>query len=86
MTEARRRQIEETVLALLGVEGVERAAQLDRACAGDSELRREVESMLAQESRANRFLETPAIAAAAGALAGSIHPEDDSLTGQVVSH
>src|SRR5690349_10661983 len=86
MTEERRRRIEEIVLALLEAERTERAAQLDRACAGDSELRHEVESMLAQESEANRFLETPALEGAARALAASLPPGEDAVSGQVVSH
>jgi eukaryotic-like serine/threonine-protein kinase len=86
MTEERRRRIEEIVLTLLEAERTERAAQLDRSCGGDSELRREVESMLAQESEANRFLETPALEGAARALAASLPPGEDAVSGQVVSH
>jgi eukaryotic-like serine/threonine-protein kinase len=47
----------------------------------DPELRREVESLLAQESRADRFLETPALEAAARALA---RDESDALVGRAV--
>jgi drug/metabolite transporter (DMT)-like permease len=36
----------------------DRAALLDEACAGDADLRREVESLLAQEPRVERFLES----------------------------
>jgi tetratricopeptide (TPR) repeat protein len=43
----------------------ERARFLDDACVGDEELRREVESLLAQSSSAVGFLSTPAAAAAA---------------------
>jgi serine/threonine-protein kinase len=52
-----------------------RAAFLDEACAGDAELRREVESLLAGESRAGGFLEEPALEAAAlelGARSASV--------------
>lgn len=48
------------------VEG--RAALLDRACAGDSELRSEVEALLACEAAAGAFIETPALAIAAALL------------------
>jgi len=65
----RRRQIEEIVIAALALTGTRRTAHLDSACGGDTELRREVDSLLAQESRANAFLETPALEAAARALA-----------------
>src|SRR5436305_654360 len=38
----------------------ERAAYLDRACAGDTELRRKVETLLGAHFRAGDFLESPA--------------------------
>src|SRR5437588_8143490 len=38
----------------------ERAAHLDEACAGDPDLRRRVEKMLAAQARAGSFLEQPA--------------------------
>ena len=38
----------------------ERAAYLDLACAGDSELRRRIEKMLAAQDQAGSFLEKPA--------------------------
>jgi tetratricopeptide (TPR) repeat protein len=41
----------------------QRAAWLDRACAGDDDLRRNVESLIAADARAGAFLETPALAA-----------------------
>jgi hypothetical protein len=40
----------------------ERAAYLDRACAGDPDLRRQVEELLAARSASGSFLETPAVA------------------------
>jgi len=51
-------QIERVYLAALAVEEAGRAAMLDDACAGDAELRREVESLLAQEPHVERFLES----------------------------
>ena len=39
--------------------GPERSAYLERACEGDAELRRQVESLLAVHERADRFLESP---------------------------
>jgi len=68
---APRSRIEEIVLAALELSGHPRSAYLDAACGEDGELRREVESMLAQESRAENFLETPALESAARALARS---------------
>ena len=38
----------------------ERAAYLDEACAGDNDLRRQVEKMLTAQARAGSFLEVPA--------------------------
>jgi len=43
----------------------ERHAYVDRACAGDEALRREVESLLAQQNAAGSFLEAPALEAVA---------------------
>lgn len=43
----------------------QRAAFVQTACAGDGELRREVESLLAEHQAEDGFLESPAIAAVA---------------------
>jgi eukaryotic-like serine/threonine-protein kinase len=65
----RRTKVEEIVIAALALTGDQRRAHLDAACGDDRELRREVESLLVQENRANTFLETPALEVAARALA-----------------
>src|SRR5262249_18591441 len=52
----------------------ERAAYLDRACAGDPEGRRQVEELLAARAAAGSFLETPVVAR--DGMAG-----DDTRTG-----
>ena len=39
----------------------DRAAFLEQACAGDAALRRELESLLAEDDRVRSFLETPAL-------------------------
>ena len=49
---------------VLGRAGDERAAFLQEACGGDEALRRDVESLLAQEGRAEGFLAGPALAVA----------------------
>ncbi len=77
----RRKQIEEIVFAALALTGVRRTAHLDSACGDDRDLRREVESLLAQESRANAFLEAPALEAAARALAAG---DSAALAGHTV--
>jgi len=45
-----------------------RAAFLHEACGGDSDLRRDVESLLTQEESACSFMEEPAVKAAAKTL------------------
>ena len=51
------------------LDGGARAEFLAKACAGDDDLRREVEALLAQADQAGSFLESPAIKVAAGAMA-----------------
>jgi serine/threonine protein kinase/Tol biopolymer transport system component len=63
------RRVEDLCHAALERLAGERAAFLRTACADDAELLRDVESLLAQESRADRFLETPVGAAAAQVMA-----------------
>ena len=48
----------------------ERDAFLERACAGDTALRAEVESLLKSHDEATSFMETPALASAAKSLVG----------------
>jgi serine/threonine protein kinase/tetratricopeptide (TPR) repeat protein len=69
MTGERREQVEQIVTAVLELKDSGRAARLDSLCGGDLELRREVESLLAYEGLADRFLETPALEVAAQSLA-----------------
>jgi serine/threonine protein kinase/tetratricopeptide (TPR) repeat protein len=69
MEAERLRRIEELYHAALEHPAAERGAFLDQACSRDEPLRREVESLLAFESRAERFIETPALEATARALA-----------------
>src|ERR1051325_2573356 len=64
------RKIEELYYAALEREPRERAVFLDAACGGDEALRGEIESLLAYESRAENFIESPALEVAAGLLAG----------------
>jgi eukaryotic-like serine/threonine-protein kinase len=55
----------------------ERARFLDAACAGDAALRREVESLLEFDDDSGGFIETPAIAFAADALAAGFGGETE---------
>ena len=60
MDARRRRQIESLCLEALARDSESRGALLDEACAGDPELRREVDSLLAGRPDAAAFLEKPA--------------------------
>src|SRR5215831_5197174 len=61
MTPARFQTIEEIFLAALEQEPEQVSAFLDKACAGDQALRREVEKLLASDQRAGRFIERSAV-------------------------
>ena len=76
-----RRRVEAIVISALELKTDQRQAYLDVACSNDADLRREVESLLAQESGAKAFLETPALEAAARALAET---RSDVLQGRLV--
>ena len=77
MTPERERDVERLCQAALERDPAERTAFLATACAGDDALRREVESLLAQESEAAGFLSTPAVA-----LAGESVSDGASLIGR----
>jgi hypothetical protein len=64
MERDRRKGISELHHAALARPAAERARFLQAACDGDETLRQEVESLLAYESVAAPFLETPAAAVA----------------------
>jgi eukaryotic-like serine/threonine-protein kinase len=57
---ARRQKVERLCLEALTQDGASRAAFLDAACASDADLRRDVDDLLAGQSEAGAFLETPA--------------------------
>ncbi len=61
-------QVKEVFAAALEYEPAQRAAFLARVCAQDEAIRREVESLLAAQSDAPDFMDTPAVAAVAGGL------------------
>jgi serine/threonine protein kinase/dipeptidyl aminopeptidase/acylaminoacyl peptidase len=62
MVEERRRRINELFLAALEHEPEARLAFLETACGDNTDLRRQVELLLAKQEKAASFLETPAIA------------------------
>jgi hypothetical protein len=69
MTPERWQKVEQLYHAALDREESQRAAYLHEVCAGDNALQREVESSLAQEKRGDALLESPALEAAARAMA-----------------
>ena len=69
MTPERWQKVEQIYHSALEREPSQRATFLNEACAGDEGLRREVESLLAQEGATGSFLETPALEVAARSLA-----------------
>jgi eukaryotic-like serine/threonine-protein kinase len=70
MTPGRWEQIERIYQEAAAKPAAERPLFLDEACAGDAELRAEVERMLSCASDAGGFLESPAVEVAARVLAG----------------
>jgi hypothetical protein len=72
MTAARWAEVERLYHAALEREPVDRRSFLDDACAGDDDLRQEVESLLRYQPAADGFLERPALQQAAERLAGEV--------------
>ena len=72
-------QVEKLCQSALELEERQRRAFLEEACAGDEELRREVESLLQFDRRGERFIEQPAVEVAAKMIA---HEKPESLIGQ----
>ena len=62
-------KVDEIIQAALQHRSDDRNAFIDEACHGEEELRREVESLVAQQSEANQFMEEPAMAVMAKDLA-----------------
>ncbi len=87
MTPEQWRRVEELYDSALEHEDSERPEFLREACAGDAELLRQVESLLACERPAEKFIEVPAVALAARALAQDQAHAALALTpSQSVSH
>ncbi|MGA8186206.1 MAG: protein kinase [Terriglobia bacterium] len=82
-------EIERIYHAARELDGRARAEFLAKACAGDDDLRREVESLLVQANQHESFLQSPAIEVAAGSLAKegpARQDEDPQLAGTMVTH
>ena len=69
MNNERWQLIERTYHSALEREGDARSAFLDEVCAGDEELRNEVEGLIAHDGRGSNFIESPALEVAARRLA-----------------
>jgi serine/threonine protein kinase/Tol biopolymer transport system component len=76
-------RIEELYHAALDRSPDERAAILDAACDGDQDLRREVESLLAHDERAQSFIATPPYTIMTEMLAAEAAP---AIVGSNISH
>lgn len=77
------REVESLYRAALEREPSQRRAFLTEACAGDEELVREIESLLAYDQPAERFLNAPAMEIEAQSMAAD---HSLSLVGQQLSH
>src|SRR5262245_59648686 len=66
----------------LELEASRRAAFLDHACAGDEELRRKIDALLAAHEQAESFIEAPAFAG----IAQSLDNESRSMVGRQLGH
>src|SRR5450432_1386289 len=95
MDSERWKQVDDVLQSALDRAPEERDAFLRNACADDQTLEREVRSLLALEEQAGRFLENPALAVAARAIArrdpsgDPSHAEQESVDfpiGRTVSH
>ncbi len=74
-------QISQLYHDVLARDESQRAGFLDAACAGDAALRQEVESLLAHEDTAERFMGVPALEVAAKGLGGD---QRQSMTGRQI--
>ena len=61
MTPEHWKQVKDAFQSLVECPPAERAARLDEVCAGDAELRRELELLLASDDQAQSFLEVPPV-------------------------
>ncbi len=92
MDPERWRKIADLYAAAIGEETSRRAAFLERACGGDEALRRAVETLLAKDEKADKFLNAPALEVAARDLAqdevrqSDAASQPDVLVGRTISH
>ena len=82
MTPERWRQIDALLGDALELESSRRDDFLDEACAGDEELRNRIDALLSAHAQAESFIEVPALALAAEAVAD----ETRSMVGRQLNH
>src|SRR5215475_7766131 len=82
MKRERWKQIDLLLDAALELPPDKRAAFLDEACAGDEELRKQLDALLASNDEAHSFLEQPALEVAAKQLVD----KKQSMLGQMIGH
>src|SRR5277367_4325693 len=82
------RRVEELCQGAMELDQSRRAAFLERSCGADRELRRRVEALLAHETKAEQFLESPALEVIGNLVTGEprIREGESKLIGTTVSH
>ncbi len=86
MNDERWKLVDDLLHSALEIPPEQRNEFLERVCSGDSALVEEIKSLLTSDRRAGAFLESPAIRAAAQAVAATEHQRLlESLPGQIVS-
>ncbi len=87
MDRERWQRIERVYDSAVELKPSDRQAYLEKACAGDDELRREVEKLISFDRKAGRFMESPALDVAAKALARSAdRGKSVDFVGQTILH
>lgn len=79
-------RVEELCHKALELREPQRGAFLESACGNDEDLRREVQSLLDHEKKAEGFIESPAIAVAGKILAHEAGESGKNLIGSTISH
>jgi len=77
-------RVEELYHTAMKQEEGDRAAFLDRSCAGDLPLRAEVESLIAYARQTGRIIDQPVMEVVAAAIAGDFRAEDRSKTDKML--
>jgi eukaryotic-like serine/threonine-protein kinase len=79
-------RVEEPYHRALELEQGQRAQFLEATCGQDQALRREVESLLAQEDKSHHYIDSPALEVAAKLVANEAAKGGEALIGATLSH